>query len=58
MELGELVELAKVLEIGELVELAEVGELVESLWSLGHETSSGALALKVSVLFLVSFSSF
>jgi hypothetical protein len=53
---GELVELAKVLELGELVELVEVlelgelvevGELVESLWSLGHEISSEAFALKV-----------
>jgi hypothetical protein len=61
---GELVELAKVLELGELVELVEVlelgelvevGELVESLWSLGHEISSEAFALKVSVFFLVFF---
>ncbi len=51
-------ELAEVLELGKLVELVEVGELVESVWSLGHETSSGALTLKVNVFFLVLFSCF
>ncbi len=47
--------LPEVLELGELVELAEIEELVESL---GHETSSGVLTLKVSVFFLVFFSYF
>ncbi len=51
-------------ELGELVELGEVGELVESLWSfwnleslwsLGHKTSSEALALKINVFSLVFF---
>jgi len=35
-------------ELVELVETRSLGSL-ESLWSLGHEISRGALALKVSV---------